>query len=85
VAGRDGATPYDKTRLGDAASIVRFREYAFHGYAVVAQDCRGRNQSEGDFYPFLNEVNDGHDAIAWIGHQKWCNGKVGTIGTSYNA
>ena len=78
-------TPYDKTRLGDQASIVRLRDYTFHGYAAVAQDCRGRCQSEGDFYPFLNEVNDGHDAIAWIGRQTWCNGKVGTIGTSYNA
>jgi putative CocE/NonD family hydrolase len=78
-------TPYDKTKLGDQASIVRLRDYVYHGYAAVVQDCRGRNRSEGEFYPFLNEVNDGHDAIAWIGKQKWCNGKVGTIGTSYNA
>ena len=78
-------TPYDKTRLTDHASIVRLREYSLHGYAVVAQDCRGRHGSEGEFYPFLNEVNDGHDTLVWIGKQHWSNGKVGTIGTSYNA
>jgi putative CocE/NonD family hydrolase len=78
-------TPYDKTRLGDSASIVRLREYTYHGYAAVVQDVRGRYQSEGEFYPFLNEVDDGHDAVQWIGQQPWCNGKVGSIGTSYNA
>lgn len=78
-------TPYDKTRIGEVASIVRLREYTYHGYAAVVQDCRGRNNSEGDFYPFLNEVNDGHDTLVWVGKQAWCNGKVGTIGTSYNA
>ncbi len=78
-------TPYDKTRLGDSASIVRLREYALHGYAVIAQDCRGRYASEGDFYPFVNETNDGHDTLAWMGEQPWFNGKCGTIGTSYNA
>ncbi|WP_422367368.1 CocE/NonD family hydrolase [Pelagibius sp.] len=78
-------TPYDKTRLGDHASIVRLREYALHGYVVVAQDCRGRHRSEGEFYPFVNETNDGHDTLEWIGEQPWFNGKAGTIGTSYNA
>lgn len=78
-------TPYDKTRVSDHASIVRVRDYAYHGYAVVVQDCRGRSNSEGEFYPFVNETWDGHDTLVWIGQQPWCNGKVGTIGTSYNA
>src|SRR5690554_3293846 len=60
-------TPYDKTRVSDHASIVRVRDYAYHGYAVVVQDCRGRSNSEGEFYPFVNETLDGHDTLVWIG------------------
>jgi putative CocE/NonD family hydrolase len=74
-------TPYDKTRLADHASIVRLREFAFHGYAVVAQDCRGRHNSEGEFYPFVNETNDGHNTLNWLGEQPWCNGRIGTTMT----
>jgi putative CocE/NonD family hydrolase len=78
-------TPYDKSRIGDHSATVRLREYCFYGYAAVMQDCRGRNNSEGEFYPFVNEVDDGHDTMVWLGKQPWCNGKVGTIGTSYSA
>ena len=57
--------------------------YAQHGYVHVIQDVRGRNDSEGEFYPWVNEFNDGHDTIEWIGAQEWCDGNVGMTGASY--
>lgn len=53
------------------------------GYAVVLQDVRGRNDSDGTFYPIHQEVVDGYDTIEWIASQPWCTGAVGTIGGSY--
>ncbi len=49
------------------------------------QDVRGRYQSEGSFYPFAHEGPDGYDAVEWLAEQPWCNGKVGTMGASYEA
>ena len=37
--------------------------FAKQGYVYVAQDCRGRFQSEGQFYGFINEGRDGYDTI----------------------
>ena len=31
----------------------------------------------------VDDPNDGYDVLEWIGKQPWCNGKVGTFGTSY--
>lgn len=53
------------------------------GYAVVVQDVRGRNRSEGAWEPFVNERDDGHDTIEWIAQQPWCDGIVGLYGASY--
>ena len=52
---------------------------------VVAQDCRGRFDSQGDFYPLINEGLDGYDTIEWAATQPWSNGKIGTFGWSYLA
>ena len=56
-----------------------------HGMALVVQDCRGRYDSEGEFYPFVHEGDDGFDTLEWIGGQPWCNGRVGMFGDSYLA
>ncbi len=74
-------TPYDKSqgRTG-ALEVIRA---ASHGYAVVIQDTRGRYTSEGEFYPFLDEPNDGHDTVQWCADQPWSSGKVGMFGRSY--
>lgn len=74
-------TPYDKSS-GSAADAEFFCR---HGYAVIFQDCRGRYQSEGTFTKYINEPNDGYDAIAWIAGQAWCNGQIGMRGGSYVA
>jgi uncharacterized protein len=72
-------TPYNKVNLSD------YRYFAERGYVVVIQDVRGRYASEGIFYPFVSEGTDGYDTIEWIASQPWCNGSVGTTGSSYAA
>src|SRR4051794_18025237 len=58
-------TPYGKHRLFEPVvcqlDILRAVRAA---YAVVAQDVRGRIDSEGVFEPNVNEACDGVDAIA---------------------
>lgn len=70
-------TPYDKT---DPARGIRL---ASHGYLVVLQDVRGRYDSEGEFYPFRNEANDGYDTVEWAAALPQSNGAVGMFGGSY--
>ena len=53
------------------------------GYAVVAQDCRGRHDSDGTWDPYICEVTDGYDTVEWVGTQPWCDGQVATFGVSY--
>jgi uncharacterized protein len=58
--------------------------YALHGYIVVIQDVRGCGTSEGEFYPFRNEYEDGYDTVTWCSCElKGSNGKVGMYGFSY--
>ncbi len=57
--------------------------YATRGYVVVIQDCRGRYDSEGKWYPFFGEEYDGYDTVEWIAKQPWSNGKIGMTGVSY--
>ena len=75
-------TPYNNNNEGVVKDCVYF---ASRGYAVAAQDVRGRWDSEGDWYPFINEAQDGFDAHEWVGSQSWCDGNVGTMGGSYLA
>lgn len=71
-------TPYKKA---EGKLIGEF--FARYGYVVAVQDTRGRHKSEGDFYPFRLEANDGIDFAAWVRQQPWCNGKIGAFGVSY--
>ena len=74
-------TPYNKAAWG--TGIVRF--FAEHGYLSATQDCRGRFQSEGKFFPFVDDPKDGCDTIAWLARDTRCNGKVAMHGASYMA
>lgn len=56
-----------------------------NGYAFVFQSVRGRYDSDGNWYPYFPEINDGDDTISWIAEQPWSDGKVGMFGTSYLA
>lgn len=57
--------------------------FAQRGYVYIDQDCRGRYESEGEFYAMKFEAEDGYDMQQWVGQQPWCNGKIGTSGGSY--
>ena len=71
-------TPYDKTNGRDFG-----RRGAERGYVVVFQDTRGRYASDGEFYTFKNEPNDGYDTVEWAAALPYANGKVGMFGGSY--
>ena len=73
-------TPYDNNSEGYVRNAMYF---AKRGFAVVVQDCRGREDSEGEWIPFVHEDKDGYDTIEWAAAQPWSNGKVGTHGASY--
>jgi uncharacterized protein len=71
-------TPYDKT--GESQSC---RLAAQRGYICITQDVRGRYASEGEWYPFKNESNDGYDTIEWAAGLAYSDGRVATFGSSY--
>src|SRR5271168_1845410 len=73
-------TPYDKSQ--DLA-LTEKDYFPPRGYVLVVQDTRGRFSSEGEFYPFVHEANDGYDTIEWAAALPWSNGVVGTVGQSY--
>ena len=75
-------TPYDKSLHGRWSYLDSVRA-AVNGYAVVIQDIRGRYASDGEFYTFVNEIDDGYDSVEWVAGQPWCTGKVGMHGVSY--
>ncbi len=56
-------TPYDKTMPLSFTMLDPLRA-AKRGYAVVLQDTRGRYTSEGEFYAFRDDMNDGYDTVA---------------------
>ena len=76
-------TPYDKSSAANRGGTLDAISAATRGYAVVVQDVRGRYQSEGAFYTFVNEIDDGYDSVEWVASQPWCDGKVGMYGMSY--
>jgi uncharacterized protein len=73
-------TPYDKSASWAAAPAY---QVATHGYVVIVQDVRGRYTSEGEWYPFRHESEDGYDAVEWAAALPFSNGKVGMTGGSY--
>lgn len=83
--------PYPENILSQAyAELVRA------GYIVAIQDVRGKYKSEGDYVmnrPLRGPLNksavdhstDAYDTIDWlVKHVPESNGRVGTIGTSYD-
>jgi uncharacterized protein len=71
-------TPYNKAESVDFA-----RRAAADGFLVVIQDTRGRYTSEGEWYPFKHETDDGYDTVEWAAQLPGSNGKVGMFGGSY--
>ena len=76
----------DRTPYGKRGRMERHGEwYAARGYVVAVQDCRGRFESDGKYYIFINEPEDGYDTVEWLADREYCDGQVGTFGTSYGA
>ena len=74
-------TPYNKAPVFTTYSL--FGAAVKRGYAVVAQDVRGRYASDGAYRAYQQEGKDGYDTIEWAAGQSWSNGNVGTFGLSY--
>jgi putative CocE/NonD family hydrolase len=71
---------------GSTAARQRYAKFATsNGYAFVFQSVRGRYDSDGKWYPYFQEINDGDDTLSWIADQSWSDGKVGMFGSSYLA
>ena len=71
-------TPYDKHH-----GVGFGLKAAAQGYVYIIQDCRGRFSSEGEWYPFKYESQDGYDTVEWAAALPYANGKVGLVGMSY--
>jgi putative CocE/NonD family hydrolase len=71
-------TPYDKSNGADFG-----RKGALRGFMVIVQDVRGRYTSEGEWYPFKHEIEDGYDTVEWAAALPNSNGKVGMYSGSY--
>jgi hypothetical protein len=71
-------TPYNKDNDFDFGSKA-----AAQGYVVIVVDLRGRYASEGEWYTFKNEPNDGYDTVEWAAALPYSDGKVGMFGGSY--
>ena len=72
----------------DIASTVVYAHptwWVRQGFMVAIQDVRGRGDSEGTFYPFRNEIEDGYDTVMWAAALSGSNGRVGMYGFSYQA
>jgi len=71
-------TPYNKDN-GAGFGL----KAAAHGFVVIFEDVRGRYASEGQWYTFKNEPNDGYDSVEWAAALPYSDGKVGMFGGSY--
>src|SRR5262249_49166966 len=70
-------TPYNRRDFATGMYL------ASRGYVAILQDTRGRFDSEGEFYPFKHEINDGYDTVEWAAVLEYSNGDVGMFGGSY--
>lgn len=76
--------PYGKDDIHLVGTLLFSPDDAVRrGYAVVVQDVRGTNGSEGVFEPYRQERADGHDTVRWLLSQPWCDGSLGAYGASY--
>jgi predicted acyl esterase len=76
-------TPYPATSLDNFGGLAKalFEK----DYAVIIQNERGSQWSEGDFGVLTKTTSDGLDTLDWIVQQNWSNGRVGMYGCSSTA
>ncbi len=72
-------SPYNMLR---GVSLLA-KMFTYYGYVGIHQDVRGSFNSEGEWYPFLHERDDGADTLAWLVKQSWQDGNIAMFGGSY--
>lgn len=75
-------TPYGRRAGAQVQHLDPFMAIS-RGYIVVNQDTRGRSGSDGEWFPFKHEVEDGYDTIRWAASLPGSSGEVGMFGPSY--
>src|SRR5699024_7064759 len=78
-------SPYDHRSAGPSSRVAHGELFALHGFLYVMLDSRGRFASEGNFTLLKDDDTDGYDTIEWVASLPFCNGEVGTQGTSLRA
>ena len=76
-------SPYPLTSLEGSSGL--FKALFEKDYAVVLQNERGSEWSEGEFGLLTGTTADGQDTLDWIGRQEWSNGRAGMYGCSSTA
>lgn len=75
--------PYSKDDPFYSHRYLDTNRLVSQGYVVIIQDVRGRYESEGEFYPFETEAEDGYDTVEWAAKLPYSSGDVGMFGLSY--
>jgi len=79
-------SPYDtRSGKGPSGQAGNGEFFAKHGYLYVVQDARGRFESEGEFVLLNQDGEDGYDVIEWLAARPYCDGMIGTQGSSLRA
>lgn len=79
-------SPYDtRSGKGPSGQAHNGEFFASHGYLYAVQDARGRFESEGEFVLLDQDGTDGYDVIEWLAALPYCDGKIGTQGSSLRA
>src|SRR6476660_3343535 len=71
-------TPYNKS-----GGVGFGLKAAARGYVVIIQDVRGRYTSDGEWYTFKHEPDDGYDTVEWAAALPYSDGRVCMFGGSY--
>jgi len=67
---------------GINAALYR-AQFATRGYHLLLVRCRGTFGSGGVWRPWVHEIDDGLDTVAWLRTQPWFGGRFATVGNSY--
>jgi uncharacterized protein len=74
--------PYGKQNIVEVQEETGYF-FSGQGFAYVVQDIRGKHESNGNYYPYVNEAMDGYDTIDWAAQQPWSDKNIGLWGMSY--
>ena len=81
-------SPYNtlyESRSGSLANDAYGKRYVPRGYARAVADVLGTRNSSGCWdYGGPKETQSGVDLVRFLARQRWSNGRVGMIGTSYD-